>query len=146
MTPSVCTHKIKFERNQNHLLMEKYTEYQHQVLVIAWARSNEDQYPALKLLNASMAGVRLPIGLAMKCKKSGMVKGFPDLFLPYPSGPYSGFFCELKKKGGSLKKEQKVWLENLSRCGFYTCKAVGHEEAIEQLEAYVRVAKPIELL
>ena len=127
-------------------IVKKVTEYTEQVAIITWASLSENKYPQLKLLNSSLNGVRLSIGQAVKCKKGGMKKGFPDLFLPFPSGPYVGLFIELKVKGGRISVEQKQWLENLSRCGYYTCVCWSAKEAIEVIEGYLRAAKPIELV
>ena len=87
-------------------------EYDIQCNIFLWAQLLAiREYPELELLNASLNGVRLTIGQAKKVKKSGMRKGYPDLFLPVARGGYHGLYVELKrKKGGKVSDAQMWWL------------------------------------
>ena len=58
------------------------TEYEEQAAIFRLAQLYIHKYPSLRWLNGSLNGVRLTIGNAMKCKRIGMKKGFPDLNLP----------------------------------------------------------------
>jgi hypothetical protein len=116
----------------------KQSEYEHQVQVFEWAEMMSVQRPELKLLNASLNGVRLTIGQAMKAKRAGMRAGYPDIFLPIRRGIYSGLFIELKKTGGKKPgPEQEKWLEALSEQGFDTYCCKGSMAAISTIESYL---------
>jgi len=85
------------------------TEFEEQAAVVRWARylaaNGEDR---LRLLHADSTGVRVPIGCAVKMKKAGVVKGWPDLFLAVETADYNGLFIEMKREtGGVVSKEQK---------------------------------------
>lgn len=53
------------------LKSQKLSEHQEQCIIFEWAKIMSSQYPELKLLNASLNGVRLSIGQATKAKRSG---------------------------------------------------------------------------
>jgi len=123
------------------------TEFSEQVHVVQWARLHENREPRLKLLNASLAGVRLPIGVAKKCKAAGMKAGYPDLFLPVwrlvgtaAAGltTYGGLYIELKRlKGGVISKDQTWWIDQLERQGYCVRVAKGAREAIADIKWYL---------
>lgn len=114
------------------------TEYEEQCLLFKWIRENESSYPALKYANASLSGIRLSIHLAAKAKRSGMVRGFPDIFLPLKNSKYNGLFIELKRiKGGSVSKEQKDFISFLNNQGYLAVVCKGHKEAIVVIEHYL---------
>ena len=55
-----------------------------QAKVIAWARSNENNYPYLWMLHSSLNGLKRTRNAQGKAKSQGMLSGVPDLFLPVP--------------------------------------------------------------
>ena len=89
------------------------SESDEQISLFAWAELNKGRYPELKLLNGSMNGVRLTIGQAVKAKRCGMKKGYPDLFLPVKRGEHNGLFIELKVGENKPSPEQLEWAEQL---------------------------------
>ena len=124
------------------------SEYDAQKAVFEWAEKMESKYPELWLLNGSLNGVRLTMGQAVKAKKAGMKKGFPDIFFPLSmialnadggrAGIWCGLFIELKKeKGGRATPEQKEWLNELKNQGYYTCICKGKEAAIRVITQYL---------
>ena len=113
------------------------SEYDNQKALFEWAKLNENKYPELKLLNASLNGVRMRIGQAMKAKRAGMKKGYPDIFLPVARGDYHGLFIELKVKGNYPTKEQKWWLNELKKQGYKACVCYGFEEARQTILNYL---------
>jgi len=117
-----------------------FKEEEDQARLFEWAKLMSNKYPELKLLNASLSGVRLKPGQAKKAKKLGMVKGFPDIFLPVViPGKYAGLFIELKReKGGKLTREQKAWLNALSAQGYKAVCCKGFEEAKKTIEEYIK--------
>ena len=114
------------------------TELQEQIAVFSWANTQLDKYPLLRYMNASLNGVRLTIGQATIAKRSGLLKGYPDIFLPLRNKEYSGLFIELKRvKGGVVSPEQKDFLSFLNSQGFKAVVCRGSVEAIETIECYL---------
>ena len=71
-------------------------------------------------------------------KRTGYVKGFPDLFIYEPRNSFHGLAIEMKKeKGGSVSSEQKWWQSELRNRNYdsYICK--GSEEAIQIIKKYL---------
>ena len=109
------------------------SESNQQELVIKYLRL---AYPNL-LYCASAGGMRTSYLQAIKMKRTGYVKGFPDLFIYEPRNEYNGLAIEMKKeKGGVASPEQKRWQEQLRNRGYasYICK--GSEEAIKVIDEY----------
>ena len=125
--------KVRKKRNDE--------EYNSQVALFEWAEHNIVKYPDLEFMFSTLNGVKLPIGLAVKMKKAGNKKGVPDIWLPVPRGfNYCGMVIELKKeKGGTVSKEQKVWLKKLSDGGWCSCVCEGFKEAQEKVEWYLKL-------
>lgn len=118
------------------------TELQEQIAVFNWAKSMIDMYPMLKYMNASLNGVRLTIGQANLAKKSGLVKGYPDIFLPFNNGVYNGLFIELKRiKGGVVSDEQKDFIGYLNNQGYLAVVCKGSQSAIEEIVNYLNLSK-----
>lgn len=120
------------------------TEYQDQVVVFSWARLHEHREPRLKLLHASLAGVRLPIGLAKKVKAAGNRAGVPDIALPVSRvddeglRQFSGLYLELKRAhGGRLSVDQLWWIDQLQSQRFCCRVAKGAREAIDYIKWYL---------
>jgi len=115
------------------------TESQVQKMVFEWAEVCGK--PELKMLNASLNGVRItsPAG-QINAKRQGMKAGFPDISLPVPKGKYHGLYIELKReKGGVLSPEQRGWLEALSRYGYQTAVCKGFDETIACIMRYIEL-------
>lgn len=114
------------------------TEYAEQAALFQRAQLYARQYPELQFLNGSLNGVRLTIGQAVKCKKIGMRKGYPDVFLPVKRGVYSGLYIELKRiKGGSIQPEQREWREFLLSQGYAHLFCKGADEAWKVILEYL---------
>jgi len=118
------------------------TEYEHQCKIFAWADIKSVEIPELKLINASLSGVRLSIGQAKKAKRAGMVKGFPDIFLPVPRGKFHGLFIELKrlKPRGYPSQDQDKWLKALAAQGYACSCCRGHDAAISVVVDYLNIS------
>lgn len=103
----------------------QHIEYEEQKKIFQWARLCERQYPMLKFLNSSQNGVRITnIREATRAKASGMKKGYPDIFLPYPY--YQEIVVESndKAKVGLLMSGKKVSMGGETRreikfCGLF---------------------------
>lgn len=116
-------------------------EWEEQAAIFRWASMYDHEFPELKLLNGSLNGVRLTIGQAKKAKRTGMKKGYPDIFLPVSRGLFHGLFIELKARNGSLPQkndDQHWWLTQLSDQG-YSCHACrGADAAISLIKTYLK--------
>jgi hypothetical protein len=120
-------------------------EYHEQVKLFQMRDLYLSKYPDLKYLNSSLCGIRLSIGLAVKAKRMGMPKGFPDINLPTKRSNFSGLYIELKRpaikslgvKAGTLKKEQKEWIAYLGSQGYFVDVCRGAENALNIILGYL---------
>ena len=127
----------------------KTIESEEQAALFRWAdmKVQIGEYRELALLNGSLNGVKLTIGQAVKAKKQGMKKGFPDIFLPVPRGKYHGLFIELKIKPyrndkdkwvyPKVSEEQKWWIEGLIYHGYQALICYGFDAAQDEILSYL---------
>lgn len=89
------------------------------------------QYPRL-LYCASAGGVRTSMKQAVKMKRTGYVKGFPDLFIYEPKGQWHGLAIEMKTSRGVMSQHQKEWQNELMKRGYIavTCKSFDQAQII----------------
>ena len=121
------------------------SEYQEQVKIFAWAEIAVSEFPELEMLTGSLNGVRLSIGAAVKAKKAGLKRGYPDIGLDVkrssrlePLRQFNGLRIELKKAtGGKLSIEQVWWLQKLSINGYRAVCCWGAARAIEEITSYL---------
>jgi hypothetical protein len=93
------------------------------------------QYPNT-LYCASAGGMFTSMKQAIKMKMTGYVKGFPDLQICEPNEKYHGLFIEVKTDKGVVSKEQKEWIKQLNKRGYYATYVKGSEDAIKLIDAY----------
>lgn len=130
---NVKTYKKSYKKSSVKRKIEPESEANQQEIVIKYLRL---AYPNA-LYCASAGGMRTSYLQAIKMKRTGYVKGFPDLFIYEPNQDYHGLAIEMKKeKGGVASPEQKWWQEQLRNRGYasYICK--GNEEAIKVIDEY----------
>ena len=128
------TFKKTYKKSTSRRKTTPESESNQQEIVIKYLRL---AYPEA-LYCASAGGMRTSYLQAIKMKRTGYVKGFPDLFIYEPRGEYHGLAIEMKKeKGGVASPEQKRWQEQLRNRGYasYICK--GSEEAIKRIDEYL---------
>jgi len=113
--------------------MEKLpTERQEQIWFVVWLQKRGYR------VSASANGGSRNLLEAINLKKMGVSKGFPDVEVPLPAGPYHGFYVEMKRqKGGKLSPEQAEWLNYLREKGYYAEVARGFEAAKELFLHYL---------
>lgn len=70
------------------------------------------------LFCASAGGMRTNIRTAIKMKRAGYRKGFPDIAIFEPRGIYHGMFVELKC-GGKPKPDQISWINELCKRNYF---------------------------
>lgn len=125
----------------------RHIEARMQEDVFNWAKYYENRYEALKLLNASMNGVKLSSTKAgARAKRQGLKAGFPDIFLPVAKDGFHGLFIELKTPAckqlkiakGVLSNAQKECIEALKNQGYKVEVCYGAHEAIDIIKGYIR--------
>ena len=132
-----CVIKPKpFKLTAPHVL-----ERVEQEALFQWAAVMTPKEPRLRLLNASLNGMRASsIHQAVAAKKSGMKKGYPDVFLPVAARGWHGLFIELKRKDGKasdVSREQHQWLLDLNEQDYQAVIAFGWEQAVRLIEGYL---------
>ena len=109
----------------------------HQAALFCWAAANTAQYPQLKWLFAIPNGGSRHIAEATKMVATGLRKGVPDVFLPWPNYGYAGLFIEMKIKEGKISKDQNEWINYLSNSGYKAIVCWSWEEAKKELLDYL---------
>jgi len=130
---NVKTFKKTYKKSSVKRKATPESEQNQQEIVIKYLRL---AYPDA-LYCASAGGMRTSYLQAIKMKRTGYVKGFPDLFIYEPRAAFFGLAIEMKKeKGGTASPEQKRWQEQLRNRSYasYICK--GSEEAIKVIDEY----------
>ncbi len=121
----------KIKRSPN-----KKLERAEQIKFVAWLTAK-----GYRCNHSPNGGTRNVIEGAM-FKRMGTSAGFPDIEVPLPSGPYHGFYVEMKpEKGGKLSLAQQEWLRYLREKGYWAEEAHGFLEAKEMFEHYLSLLK-----
>lgn len=104
-------------------------------------------------VHSDLSGFRLGVKAQARIARLKHVRGFPDLVIYEPRGPFNGLALELKKEGsrvylkdGSLSKdihikEQAEWLSRFHSCGFLSKFVVGFNEARAAIEEYQKLPR-----
>lgn len=123
-------------------MRSKYpSEYDEQCTYFEWAAKSGIQ--ELRWLHATLNGVKLPVSLAVKAKKSGMKRGPFDIYLDVARHGYSGLRAEFKRKkysgrpAGVMSAGQREWLDHYEANSFYTALWYGADEAIADTKKYL---------
>lgn len=118
------------------------TEDEEQESLFRWAAFASAKYPFLKrLVHIPNEGKR-STGYGAKLKRMGLMKGFPDIFLPFMSGSKGGLFIELKRsKGGRVTPEQEEWIASLNEAGYTAVVCLGWDEARKAICDYTGIPK-----
>lgn len=94
------------------------------------------KYPKIRYC-ASLGGIRTSYKQALLAKRTGYVKGFPDLQICMPNNKYCGLFLELKVLGRYATKEQKEWINYLNKAGYKAEIVKGIDNAINVIDSYL---------
>jgi len=78
------------------------------------------------------------IGQVNKLKAEGMLPGVADLFIAEPRAQWHGFYLEMKARGGTLSDNQKWFLAQVERRGYFTGVAYGFDEAQALIDVYLQ--------
>ena len=107
------------------------TEHEEQAQFIEWFKL---QFPHVKIA-AIPNGLRTSIRQAVKAKKEGMSKGFPDIIIP----AWNCYIEMTRTKGGVVSPEQKEWHLYLEEhCSAKVIVAKGCMDAVNQVMKLVR--------
>jgi len=105
------------------------TEYQEQCLLVQYLEAKK-----IKFSKIAQETFTRDWGTKMKNKLSGLRPGLPDMLIILPK---KLLFIEMKRtKGGSVKPDQKEWIEELNKIdNVYAFVAKGYEEAKKIIES-----------
>jgi hypothetical protein len=112
-------------------------EHAEQVTLMRWAQLHERRYPELRLLHAIPNGGHRHPAVAKAMQEEGVKRGVPDLDLPVARGGYHGLRIEMKAPGGSVKPEQREWIDALRAEGYRAEVCVGWEAAKNLIVDYL---------
>lgn len=116
-------------------------EHEEQVAFFKHVQERMKDDPAYECVVATPNGGRRSKFQGMWLKAEGMSPGFPDISVHVARGGYHGMFIEMKYGTNKTSKKQDDWLIRLHQQGYYVLVSYSHEDAIEQLEAYMSGAK-----
>ncbi len=117
-------------------------EYDEQVTVFEWAKWCK--LPGIDMLYATLNGVPLPIGLAVKMSKAGLKRGPSDINLDVARDRYFGLRIEMKRStGGVVSDEQKAWAKRLQEEGYLAVVSPGAGHAIMIIEGYLKQPRTV---
>jgi len=116
------------------------TEHAEQAAFCDWMNV---QYPDVLYFSipnggwlAGDAGQRA--GQMNKLKGEGLLPGVADLFIAEPRGEFKGMFVEMKQRGGKLSDNQKWFLAEAEKRGYFTAVAMnGFDDAQNITEWYL---------
>ena len=109
MIPLTLTFQMSEERLQSEII--KYIKL---------------QYPKVRYC-ASLGGIYTGPRQAIKAKRTGYSRGFPDLQFTEARKGFHGLFIEIKTHKGRATEVQKEWIKDLQERGYKAeiCKGIG---------------------
>ena len=111
-----------------------------QTFLFRWARFESGKYPELDLMYHIPNERKCSATAGAKLKAQGVKSGVPDICLPFARGKYHGMYIELKRETGSKTSDnQKMWIELLTKQGYYAVICKGWEKAMEQIVYYLNL-------
>lgn len=95
-------------------------ESHDQMVLVEWIQRNYQDV----IFTSALGGIKTSIGMAVKMKRLGYRKAWPDLFFAEPRyilpvGLVYGLFIELKAKGGRVTTDQVKMIEDLRERGYW---------------------------
>lgn len=100
------------------------------------------KYPKVKYC-ASLGGIYTSPTQAVKAKRTGYKRGFPDLQITEAKGGYFGLFLELKTNKGRATKDQKEWIKDLNNRGYKALIVKGIDECMKAIDTYMELTDTI---
>lgn len=109
------------------------SEERLQTEVINWIKL---KYPKARYC-ASLGGIYTGPRQAIKAKRTGYSRGFPDLQITEARGGYFGLFIELKTIKGRATDVQRDWINDLNDRGYWAEICKGLPATIKTIESYM---------
>lgn len=111
------------------------SEHEEQAVLFQWRDYTLLELPQLKRLHA------IPNGQYRKGERpeAGMMRGVPDICLPYPVQHWHGFYGELKVGSNNTSKEQDEMIQDLRDAGYYVIVKWGWVAMAEGLMTYLDI-------
>jgi hypothetical protein len=94
------------------------------------------QYPKIRYC-ASLGGIYTGPRQAIKAKRTGYSRGFPDLQITEARGGYYGLFIEIKTHKGRATEVQKEWIDDLNERGYKAVIGKGLGECLQTIDDYM---------
>ena len=114
------------------------TESAEQQCLFRWAVYQSGRFPELALLYHVPNGGSRKKAEAGRFRAEGVKAGVPDLCLPVARGGFHGLYIELKRqKGSKTSDDQKRWLSELGKQGYFTALCKGWEDAAKVITDYL---------
>lgn len=104
-----------------------------QIRLVEWMTVS---YPDL-IFTCTTAGLNLPIKHAVRLKRMGLRKNFPDLTIFKARMGYNGLLIEIKKISGDWKKNQQDMARRLTDEGYKSVCGYGFEECQTIIKNYL---------
>ena len=94
------------------------------------------QYPKARFC-ASLGGIYTGPRQAMKAKRNGYQRGFPDLQITEARKGFYGLFIEIKTHKGTATQVQKEWIKDLQERGYKAEIAKGLPAILDLIDDYL---------
>ena len=114
-----------------------HQESDHQQALFVWAKLMQAQYPEVKLLHAIGNGGKRNLIEAARMKREGVKAGVSDIMLPVARNGFHGLYIELKVGKGKASDNQKWWIAETTKQGYYSTVCYGWVEASEVIKRYL---------
>lgn len=95
------------------------------------------QHPDV-IFTSALGGIKTTIGQAVKLKRLGYRKGWPDLFFAEPRQGFHGLFVELKTETGLPSIDQIDLLDRFNRKGYKAVMCRGFDDAQKTIQEYLK--------
>ncbi len=98
------------------------------------------QYPKVRFC-ASLGGIYTGPRQAIKAKRTGYSRGFPDMFFAEARKGFHALFIEIKTHKGRATEVQKEWIEDLQQRGYKAEICKGLPAILELIDWYFETDK-----
>lgn len=112
-------------------------EAELQSLCVSWFNLQHRERMILSIPNGALLGGNR-FAIVAILKKTGLLKGAPDLFIPEPTKKYHGLWIEMKTPKGKASPEQLEVMQNLKDRGYYTEICRSFEEFKDTVNKYFK--------
>lgn len=117
----------------------RYEEAREQMLVVSHMYL---RHPDV-IFTSALGGIPAKsIQEAVRRKRLGYRKSWPDLTFLEPRGPYHGLLMELKKTGGRCDDRDQIdFLIEADKRGYKAVCCIGHKIAIKTIDEYLNFGR-----